>query len=454
MSLAPRGRGLTGPAKSASCGAMRQLGLELNAAAGLRLASVLGLGWAVGGAVLGAGVDWYRWRGPDCNGLSRESGWLTNWPADGPRMLWKAVVGQGYSSVSVSQGRLYTMGVLGGDGKLRGGRETVWCLDAQTGAVLWQHSYPYDFEPKYYDGGSSATPTVDGNRVFTLGQNGTVNCLDALSGELIWTRQLARELGCKVPTWGFASSPLVQGDLLIVNVGSAGTALDKATGKVVWSSGTEPAGYSSAVPYRHGGQAAVALCVHRAAVGVAVQTGRLLWSFPWKTEWDVNAADPIVTNDLVFISSGYQRGAALLRLDGAQPSLVWENKAMRNHVNSSVLTDGFLYGPDDDVDRTPLLRCVELATGTVRWTFKDVPCSALMAADGKLIAQGTRGEVFIVEARPDACRVLAKAKPLEGRCWTTPVLSQGRLYCRNSKGELVCLDVRAPEPSSGGSAWK
>ena len=408
------------------------------------------LGLACGRPACGAGIDWYRWRGPDCNGISRESGWLTNWPDAGPPVLWKAQVGQGYSSVTISQGRLYTMGVVGGDDKLRGGQETVWCLDAQTGAVLWQQSYPYDFEPKYYDGGSSATPTVDGNRVFTLGQNGTINCFDAVSGAVVWRRHLPRELGCKVPTWGFASSPLVQGDLLILNVGSAGTALDKATGRTVWTSGSDPAGYSSAVPYQHRGQAAVALFGQRAAVGVAVKTGQLLWSFPWKTEWDVNAADPIVQGDTVFISSGYQHGAALLRLDGSKPTVLWENKAMRNHVNSSVLIDGYLYGPDDDVDRTPLLRCVEWKTGAVRWTFKDFPCSALMAADGKLIVQGSRGEIIIVQARPDVCTVLAKAQPLAGRCWTTPVLSQGRLYCRNSKGELVCLDLRKPEAQPGG----
>ena len=186
--------------------------------------------------------------------------------------------------------------------------------------------------------------------------------------------------------------------------------------------------------------------VAKAVVGVELQTGKELWRYPWKTDYDVNAADPIIIEGgQVFISSGYKRGCALLKISDRQASVVWENKAMRNHVNSCVLVNGFLYGVDDDMDKAPLLRCIELATGDVKWTYKDFTCGALMAADGKLIAQGTKGELMIVEASPTACKVLAKAQILGGRCWTTPVLSNGRIHCRNSKGDLVCLDVRAQE---------
>ena len=389
-----------------------------------------------------ANFDWYRWRGPDLNGISRETGWLATWPKEGPKPLWKAAVGQGYSSMSVSRGRLYTMGVVGGAAEIKQGQETVWCLDAETGAVLWKRSYPYAFEPKYYDGGSSATPTVDGNRVFTLGQNGTLNCFDDARGDIVWTKHLPKDLGCSVGTWGFASSPLVQDKLLILNAGSAGTALDKTTGKVVWATGPAAHGYSSAVPFTMHGRRGVALFAARAVVGVDLENGRELWRHPWKTDYDVNAADPIIVGDQVFISSGYQRGAALLRITDGRAAVLWEHKDMRNHVNSCVLLEGHLYGPDDDVDRAPYLRCLEFKTGQSRWIFKDFPCSAVMAAEGKLIVQGARGELMVAEARPDTCRVLSKAQVLGGRCWTTPVLSNGRLYARNAKGDLVCLDVR------------
>jgi outer membrane protein assembly factor BamB len=388
------------------------------------------------------GVDWYRWRGPDLNGISRETGWLSTWPKEGPRQLWKAAVGRGYSSVSVSRGRVYTLGVVPGAEGLKDGQETVWCLDANTGTVLWKHSYPYAFQPKYYDGGSSVTPTVDESRVFTLGQNGRLYCLDAARGEVVWSRNVREELGCKVGEWGFASSPLVQENLLILNAGSAGTALDKATGKVIWTSGKDAHGYASAVPYTLAGHRAVALFVARAVVGVDLKTGQELWRHPWKTDWDVNAADPIIAGDQVFISSGYKRGAALLKLGAGGPSVVWENQNMRNQFNGCVLWDGHLYGPDDDVDKASYLRCVNFQTGEVRWTFKDFPCSALMAADGKLIVQGAKGELVIVAAKPDACRILARTQALGGQCWTTPVLSQGRIHCRNARGDLVCLDVR------------
>jgi outer membrane protein assembly factor BamB len=389
-----------------------------------------------------ASFDWYRWRGPELNGISKETGWLATWPKEGPKQLWKAAVGQGYSSVSVSHGRLYTMGVVGNADEIKDGQETVSCLHAETGATIWKKNYPYAFEPKYYDGGSSATPTVDGNRVFTFGQNGTLNCFDAASGEIVWSKNIQKDLGCSVGAWGFASSPLVQDNLLILNAASAGTAVDKATGKVVWTTGKDANGYSSPVPFTMGGRRGVALFVARAVVGVDVQTGQELWRHPWKTDYDVNAADPIIEGDQVFISSGYKRGAALFKITDGKTSVVWENKNMRNHVNSCVLLDGCLYGPDDDMDRAPYLRCVELKTGEIKWTFKDFPCSASIAADGKLIVQGAKGELMVAEAKPDACKVVSKAQVLGGRCWTTPVLSNGRIYARNSQGDLACLDVR------------
>ncbi len=386
-------------------------------------------------------LDWYRWRGPDLNGISKETGWNSVWPKEGPPQLWKASVGQGYSAVSVSQGRLYTMGVVET-------QETVWCLDARTGTEIWKQSYPYLFEPKYYEGGSSATPTVDGESVYTLGQTGELNCFEAATGKIVWSKNIKAELGLKVGDWGFAGSPLVQDDLLILNVGSFGTAVAKATGKLVWTTGREATGYSSPVPFTIHGQRGVALFAARAVVGVDVKTGQELWRYPWKTDYDVNVADPIITGDRVFISSGYKRGCALLEISGGRPSVIWENKNLRNHVNSSVLLDGQLYGVDDDADKQPLLRCVELATGEVRWTFKDFSCSALMAADGKLIVMGGKGELMLVQATPAACQVLAKAQVLGGRCWTTPVLSNSRIYCRNSKGDLACLDVRAKQAAA------
>ncbi len=385
-----------------------------------------------------AGVDWYRWRGPDLNGVSKETGWFSPWPQAGPRQLWKAAVGQGYSSVSVSQGRLYTMGVV--DGK-----ETVWCLDANTGAVLWKHSYPYVFQPHYYDGGSSVTPTVDGKQIFTLGQSGELFCFDAATGKVVWSKNIQQQLQVRRGEWGFAGSPLVEGKLLILNVGSFGAAVDKATGQVVWVTGKEANGYSSAVPFTSGARRGVALLTAKAVVGVEAATGKELWRHPWKTEWDINVADPIIDGDQVFVSSSYGSGGALIQFGAQPPKVLWQTKEMQNHFNSCVLLDGHLYGVNGEAGKFADLKCLDWKTGAVKWTAKGLGMGALMAAEGKLIILSEKGELVIAAATPEAFKPLARAQVLGGKCWTTPVLSHARIYARNSRGDLVCVESRGAE---------
>jgi len=374
-------------------------------------------------------ADWPCWRGPEANGISRETGWLTQWPDDGPKRLWTAKVGTGFSSFAVVQGRAYTMGNSADT-------DTVFCFDAATGRELWKHSYPCPLDAQSYEGGPHATPSVAGDRVYTLSKRGELFCLDAASGAVVWSRKLAEELGAKKPTWGFASSVRVVGELLLVNVGSAGTALHKQDGKVVWTSGQDVANYSTPVPFQAEGVPAVAFFSKDHLVAVRVPDGRELWRYPWKTAWDINAADPIVSSNRVFISSGYNHGAALLQITEGQPQKVWENKNMRNHFNSCVLWQGHLYGVDENQ-----LRCLDLATGEVRWTERALGKGSLMLADGKLIALSDKGALFLAPAVPDAFQPLARAQVLTGKCWTTPVLANGRIYCRNAAGDVVCLDV-------------
>jgi len=380
-------------------------------------------------------LDWPRWRGPDLNGISKETGWLATWPAEGPKQLWKANVGIGFSSIAVSQGRAYTMGN-------QANQDTVFCFDAETGKEVWKHTYPAKLGAQSYEGGPHATPTVEAGRVYTLSKWGEIVCLDGETGKSIWSKNVARESGAKVPTWGFAGSVLVQGDTLYVNVGKAGMALAKADGKILWNTGPEPAGYATPVPITVGGQAALAVFGSKALFALDPKTGKELWSHPWKTSWDVNAADPILQGDALFISSGYDHGGALLRLGGGAPSVVWEKKDMRNHYNSCVLLDGHLYGFDEKGD----LRCLDWSNGAVKWSESSLKKKdqqgSLMAADGKLIALGPNGELVIAEATPAGFKPISRAQVLDGKCWTMPVLANGRLYCRNAAGDLVCLDVK------------
>jgi outer membrane protein assembly factor BamB len=379
--------------------------------------------------------DWPYWRGPDHNGISTEKNWLAQFPAEGPKQLWKNNVGTGFSSMSVSEDRVYTMGNAADT-------DTVFCFDAETGKQIWKHSYPCKLDAKYYEGGPSVTPTVDGKTVFTFSRKGDLFCLNAGNGKVIWTKNLAKELGAEIPTWGFAGSPLIEKNLLILNVGSGGTALDKSNGKVIWTSDKTVSGYSTAVPADFNGQHCVVFAGAQSVFAVAVADGKKIWEHPWKTQYDVNAADPIISEDKVFISSGYDHGCALLQIKDGKATVLWENKVLKNHVNSSVLLNGFLYGFDGNTGPKADFKCVEFASGTVKWSQPKLGAGALMAADGKLIVITDPGELIIAEATPDSFKPISRAQVLGGRNWITPVLSNGRIYCRNAKGDLVCLDVK------------
>jgi len=384
-----------------------------------------------------AGVDWYRWRGPDLNGVSSESGWRATWPAGGPKKLWEAQVGIGFASFSVSDGRVFTTGHANN-------KDTVYCFDAATGKVLWKYSFSHPLGDKYYEGGTSATPTVDGKVLYTLSKQGHLFCFDIASGKIAWAFNLAEDHGMKVPEWGFASSPVVVSNLLLLNAGTAGLALNKNTGHTVWNNGKDAPGYASAVPFVEAGQQRVGILAVKALYALDLGTGKKAWEYSWKTSYDVNAADPIFTGNRVFISSSYGKGCGLIEFNGGKATKVYENKHMRNHFNSCVLVGGYLYGTTGESGQASYLMCLDWQTGAPKWQEKSVGLGALMAADGKLIVQGETGELLIVKAQPEKFEALARAKVLSSkRCWTTPVLSQGRIYCRSSEGQVVCLDVGA-----------
>jgi outer membrane protein assembly factor BamB len=318
--------------------------------------------------------------------------------------------------------------------------DTVVCLDASSGEQLWTFSYSEKRAPKYYEGGPSATPTVDGDHVFTLSKSGRIHCLAAADGTVVWMRDLAEELDLKAPKWGFAGSPLVQDHRVILNAGNTGVALDKGTGKTLWSSGEGPPGYSTPVPFIHGDEHCVALMGREEFLAVRVEDGRVVWRHPWETGPDVNAADPLVIGDgRFFISSGYGHGCALVKVEADQPRVLWENKDMRSHFASPVLWKEHLYGVDNKQ-----LVCLDLVSGGVEWTERSVGKGSLMMAGGLMIVLSDKGELSIVAPSPTEFEVLSRAQVLGGKCWTVPVLSNGRIYCRNARGALVCLDVRKP----------
>lgn len=390
----------------------------------------------IGLSLTAAADDWPHWRGPHRNGVSAEKGWSDQWPADGPRQLWRAKVETGFSSVSISGGRVFTMGN-------RNGADIVFCLDEGTGKEIWRRSYPSPLSPRYYDGGPSCTPTVDGKAVYTLGRQGDAFAFDAADGEIIWKKNVATEIGAEYPEWGYAGSPFVVGDKLLLHVGTAGLAVDKKTGKLLWQTGSATSGYSTPIPFTHSGKASVAIFGAKAMHAVAVDSGRVLWSHPWETDWDAHAADPIIHDGKLFLSSGYDSGGALLQLTDRKPEVLWQNTNMRNHFNSCVLIDGHLYGFDGNSHRgRAFFACVDWRTGETKWSTPEFGYGSLCAADGNLIVLGARGMLAVGKASPAGWKATSQAQVLGGLCWTPPVLANGNLYCRNSRGDLVCLSLK------------
>ncbi len=371
-----------------------------------------------------ASTDWPQWLGPNRNGISTERVWLKVWPADGPTVLWEASVGLGYASVAVANGRAYT---LGHDG----GKDTVFCFDAETGEQIWTHSYSCR---KGGYPGPRATPTVSGECVYALSREGHLFCLTTANGSVVWQTDVRQSVKAAVPRWGFAGSPLVEGKLVILNVGTAGAAFDRQTGDVVWTTGPDTAGYASPVIVAAGRKRAVAMFTATAIVVLEAETGELVWKRPWHTTWDVNAATPIIVGDRMFLSTNYGTGCALLKIGGG---VIWQNENMENHFNNSIHWKGYLYGFDDDT-----LKCLDFTTGEEHWSHEGLGKGSLTIAGGFLLVMGAEGDLLVARASPKAFRPVARARVLDGHCWTIPVLSGGRIYCRNKEGTVKCLDVQ------------
>jgi len=405
-----------------------------------RLAALL-LGTLVA-AGTARGADWPQWRGPDENGITTER--LPD-PPSFERIVWRKQVGTGFSSVAVAAGRLFTMGHRGSK---TDGNETVWCLDAETGAELWTHSYPAPLLDRFHEGGPGATPTVRQGRVFTYGKHGRLHCYEAKTGKLVWQRDMLAEAGLTgPPEWGFACSPYFPDEQTLVIEAGATFALEPATGKVRWRGGRFTPAYGTPKAFEMAGRKLLAVMKTEGLAVLDAANGRTVATTEWKTAFDTTATTPIVQGSRIFISTGYDRGCALFELAGDRLREIYENKRMANHMNNSVLVDGHLYGFDGTAHRgrpTEFV-CLEFATGRERWRVAPgaaLGCGSVMAtAGGTLLILSERGELVAAPASPAGFQATARASVIGGRCWTVPVLAHGRIYCRNSRGDLVCVQA-------------
>ena len=381
--------------------------------------------------------DWNHWRGPDRNGISRETNWIDTWTTAGPKLIWKARVGTGFSSIVVSENRLFTVGNSDDI-------DTVHCFDASTGNLVWKHSYPCPLDDRFFEGGPTSTPTVDGSRLFILSRTGDAMCLDAKTGAVHWSKNLPEETGADVPGWGFAGSPIVLDERLFLSVGQSGTALDKSTGEVLWKSEGE-AGYMTPLPLRGLNRPTIVIASGKFYHGVDPATGEVQWRQRWLTTFGCNAADPIAHNQQLFISSGYNRGSALLDLSVTPPSILWETKEYQNQWSSSVLVNGYLYGVDGDDTGERSFKCLELESGKISWSFEGLGSASVLAAGERLIVLSDQGELVIAPASHEEFKPTARSKVLDGKCWTVPTLANGLLYCRSAAGDMICVDFRKPQ---------
>jgi len=379
--------------------------------------------------------NWPQWRGANRDGISKETGLLKQWPAEGPALAWKAAgAGNGYSTLAIANGRIFTMG-------LRGDREYIIAFDVATGKQVWATAHGQAFRNDRGDG-PRGTPTIDGDRLYALGGSGDLSALDVKTGKLIWSKNILQEFGGRNITWGISESPLIVGDKLLVNPGGPGAsivALNKSDGSVIWKSQSDKAGYSSAIPVDVNGATQVVFFTHQRAVGLDLKDGKLLWEYAKPANNVANAATPIARGNRVFISSDYGTGGGVVEIkpDGSAQEL-WFTKDMRNHHSSSVLVGDYLYGFS-----SAILTALKFDTGEIAWRDRSVGKGSLVYADGRLYCFSERGVMGLVEATPtgyvERGRFKIEAGSLE--TWTHPVVAGGRLYLRD-QDTIYAYDVK------------
>jgi outer membrane protein assembly factor BamB len=386
--------------------------------------------------------DWPQWRGPNRDNHSPDTGLLKEWPKDGPPLAWKAGgIGRGYSSVSVDGKRIYTMGDAADGGY-------VHALALDGSRKLWSTKVG---RPGGNYPGTRSTPTLDGDRVYALGQWGDLVCLEADTGKLVWQKNLEKDFGGRMMSgWGYAESVLVDGDKVVCTPGGPkGTilALNKNTGEVVWRTKdfTDDAAYSSLVPTEIGGVRQYVQLTDASVVGVAADSGKVLWRADRKGETAV-IPTPVVYNEYVFVTSGYGVGCNLFRVTPGQGGKfsvkqVYANKDLTNHHGGVVRVGDFVYGTDERQ-----LVCMNLLTGKVAWKDRSVGKGSIVFADGMLYVrgEGNEGTVALVEATPDGYREKGRFDQPDRsseRSWPHPVVAGGKLYLRD-QDLLLCYDVK------------
>jgi len=417
------------------------------------------------------GSDWPAFLGPNGDGKSSEHLVNTDWPASGLPVVWQKELGLGYGAPSVARGRLFIFDRHGDQARLT-------CLQSETGKEIWHFEYATDYEDLYgFDNGPRTAPVVDDSRVYVMGVEGILSCLDVVTGALIWQVNTIKKYEVVQNFFGVGSTPVIEGNLLISAIGGSPSgsgrnvlevqgrvegngsgivAFDKVTGKEVYQITNELASYSSPHVTTINGRRWGFLFARGGLIGFEPGSGHVDFHYPWRAKIleSVNASNPVVAVDLVFISEGYGPGSSVIRVKPDTYSVVWrdpprkKDKALNLHWNTAIEHEGYLYASHGRRSSTAEIRCVELKTGKVAWVHRVGQHSTLLFVDGYLISLGERGRLTLLQADPVAPHVLASfqikdakgAQLIQYPAWAAPVLSNGFLYIHGKK-RLVCLDL-------------
>jgi outer membrane protein assembly factor BamB len=416
------------------------------------------------------GSDWPQFLGPFGTSVSSEKGIISPWPAEGLQLVWQKPVGTGYGMPSVSRGRLYLF-------DREGDRARLSCMRPETGELIWKFEYPTDYEDYYgYNNGPRCCPVVDGDRVYIYGVEGMLHCLNAADGQLIWKLDTRSEFHVVQNFFGVGSAPVIEGDLLIVQVGgstksdnndgpqkgngSGVVAFDKLTGKIRYKISDELASYSSPTLATINGRRWCFVLARGGLIAFEPATGKIDFHFPWRARAyeSVNASNPVVVDDRVFISECYGPGSALLRVKEGGYEVLWTDadkrfdKSMRCHWNTPIAHEGYLYGSSGRHAHEAELRCIELATGKVMWSQPDLTRDSLLMVDGHFICMTEDGKLLLLGINPKKYEEISRmelykrtepdSSLLRPPCWAAPILSHGLLYIRGHD-KLVCFQLIA-----------
>ena len=398
--------------------------------------------------------DWPQWRGPERNAQSDETLASKDWTNNPPKHLWTVEgFGNGYASVSVVDGTLYTLGDIDGG-------QAVIAADASDGKILWKKLLT-EAKPKHDHEGSRCTPSVDGDRLYVVTSNGSVACLKREDGEVVWQRSFEDWKGKMMSGWGFSESPLIDGDRVLCTPGGESAivvCLDKLTGKEIWAckaaiegnSGKNGAGYSSIVISNALGIKQYVQLTGRGLIGIRADDGKPLWSYNRVANGVANIPTPIIDGNLVFASTSYKTGTCLVELKKEGDGVVAEEKyfleanVFNNHHGGMILLDGHIYAGHQQNEGFPT--CVNLLTGEIVWGGKlrgpGKGSAAALFIDGHLIFRYQDGTVALIEATPAGYNLKGTFTPdyQKGASWSHPVVVNGKLYLRE-QDKLMCYQV-------------